>query len=238
MAADPEQEAIARTFDGFEHGYRDAVTASIGVPGVGAERFVQAKADYILDCAAAHFGALDRIGPVLDLGCGIGLYHDLLAPPLASLIGADVSQACLKQAGKLHEQVAYLAYDGSRLPLADGSVDLVYAVCVLHHVPVANWELFVAEVHRVLRPGGLFLLFEHNPFNPVTRRIVNNCKFDEDAVLVTPRRARELLSGSGFGTIRLRHILTCPLIGDFWRRVDQVFGRLPFGAQYYAAGVR
>lgn len=238
MAGDPEQEAIARTFDEYNSGYRDAVSASIGLPGVGAERFVRAKADYILDCVDEHFGRRQQVGLVLDLGCGVGLYHDYLAGELPGLMGADVSQACLAQAKARHSSVGYLAYDGGRLPLPNDSVDLVYAVCVLHHVPVSRWPAFVAEIYRVLRPGGLFLLFEHNPRNPVTLRIVNNCKFDEDAVLVRSRRARELLNEAGFQGFKLRYILTVPFIGRFFRRLDRLFSKIPLGTQYYAWGVK
>ena len=48
--------------------------------------------------------------------------------------------------------------------------DATYATCVMHHVPRARWRLFASELGRVTRPGGTVLTFEHNPYNPLTRR--------------------------------------------------------------------
>ena len=61
------------------------------------------------------------------------------------------------------------------MPVPDASVDVVFAICVVHHVPPAHWGAFAAEMARVLRPGGVAAIFEHNPLNPVTRRVVSNC---------------------------------------------------------------
>ena len=55
---------------------------------------------------------------------------------------------------------------------------------------------------RVLRPGGIAAIFEHNPLNPLTRRVVSNCVFDEDAVLLRRRRARGLLRQAGLVPVR------------------------------------
>lgn len=234
---DPEQERIAKTFDAYNEQYSsavtDAVTDAIGVPGLDADFFVRAKAEYLRDLVTHNFPDRDNLTG-LDLGCGVGLYHSPLENLFATLHGVDVSVSCLERAAALHPQVNYQAYDGKTLPFADNSLDVVFTICVMHHVPVDHWERFVGEMFRVLKPGGLILIFEHNPFNPVTRRIVSNCEFDADAVLVKPTVARRILTRSGFADVATNYILTIPSTNAWVRHVDRLFSSLPFGAQYFA----
>lgn len=234
---DPEQERIAKTFDAYNEQYSSAVTHAVGVPGLDADFFVRAKAGYLRELVAEHFpGHEDLTG--LDLGCGVGLYHAPLANLFSPLHGVDVSTSCLERAQLLHSEVNYQEYDGETLPFADNSLDVVFTICVMHHVPVKRWDRFVSEIFRVLKPGGLILIFEHNPFNPVTRRIVNSCEFDADAVLVKPKVARNILSKFGFLSVSTRYILTIPSTIAWIRRIDRVFGGLPLGAQYFAQAIK
>ena len=62
-------------------------------------------------------------------------------------------------------------------------------------------------MRRVCRPGGLIVLFEHNPWNPLTRRAVRGCEFDRDAELLSRREASRLLSEAGVEDRRGRYIL-------------------------------
>src|SRR5262249_59211928 len=92
----------------------------------------------------------------------------------------------------------YSAYDtGEPLPYDEGSFDVAFAICVFHHVPPLERPALTAEMARVTRPGGLVAIFEHNPWNPLTRKAVRDCPFDEDAVLLSRPNARRLLDGAG-----------------------------------------
>ena len=95
--------------------------------------------------------------------------------------------------------------------------------------------MFTWELRRVVKPGGVALIFEHNPYNFLTRRVVSSCIFDKDAILLKPRETRELFQGAGFRRSRSATFLR-------FRREpgtssDRLFGRLPLGAQYYALGI-
>ena len=57
-------------------------------------------------------------------------------------------------------------------PFGEGAFDVSFAVCVLHHVPPPQRLALVSEMARVTRPGGTVAIFEHNPWNPLTRRAV------------------------------------------------------------------
>jgi len=76
-------------------------------------------------------------------------------------------------------------------------------------------------------------VFEHNPRNPLTQRIVSNCVFDKNAVLLRSETTRSLIRQAGFTDLIERFIFSIPPSGRFLRSVDLLLGRLPFGAQYF-----
>ncbi len=232
---DIEQDAIAREFDKYDKNYADTVADSVGIPGLKADFFTRVKADYFIDLLNDNLGgSTDK--DVLDIGCGVGLYHDYLSKNIAGLQGTDVSQACLNTAKRNNPTIAYTPYDGSRLPYDDNSFDAALTICVMHHVPVSSWESFSSEMLRILKPGGIGAVFEHNPLNPLTMRIVNRCPFDEDAVLLKSSKTESLFNGAGFSDVKSRFILSIPPANRILRNIDRCFSRLPFGAQYYTIG--
>ena len=97
-------------------------------------------------------------GRVLDDGCGLGLYLQRLAPQAQSACGVEFDADRARQAGAGGQNVARAA--GEHLPFADGSFDLVLSHEVLEHV--ADDRQTVAEVSRVLRPGGRAVFFVPN----------------------------------------------------------------------------
>ena len=101
---------------------------------------------------------------VLDVGCGHGRSLPLLAEAFRPkrLIGLDHDAAVLAnaqgRAAALGAGVALIRGDCARLPLADDSVDLVFCHQTFHHL--VDQTASLAELHRVLRPGGLLLFAE------------------------------------------------------------------------------
>jgi SAM-dependent methyltransferase len=95
---------------------------------------------------------------VLDHGCGTARYFATLraAFPGAAISGCDVSAVAVEHARERHPDGNFLVMDGERIPLGDGSVDLVLSVEVLEHV--ADAARAVEEIGRVLRPGGVAVI--------------------------------------------------------------------------------
>jgi len=85
---------------------------------------------------------------------------------------------------------------------------------------------------RILRPGGIACIIEHNPFNPMTRLAVLRCPFDADAVLIRPGAAERLLRSQGFSDIAREHFLLFPFEHPALRTIERHLSKLPFGAQY------
>ena len=117
-----------------------------------------------------------------------------------------------------------------------GGFDLVTAICVLHHVAPAEWAHFMKEMRRVVRPGGLICVIEHNPLNPLTRLAVARCEFDRDAVLLGAGKARKLMAAGGLREIGARYFLLLPWEAKPARRVEGALSNVPLGAQYAAFG--
>ena len=103
-------------------------------------------------------------GPVLDLGCGRGYWMNHLSQRGVAAVGVERELDRAALAGGFGP---VLCGDAARLPLADGSVGLVWCLHVLHHLPEPVRVL--AEVRRVLRPGGTLILAESVEDNPLLR---------------------------------------------------------------------
>ncbi|MGV8834209.1 MAG: class I SAM-dependent methyltransferase [Devosia sp.] len=226
------QEQVADDFDRLTESYEKEIGQSLAFSGMEHQFFIDKKRDMLLALAEAQCGDVSKLD-VLDLGCGLGGYHPGLKDVFATLHGTDVSKASVDMAAKRHPWVQYSSYDGKRLPYDDNSFDAVFTITVMHHVPPEQWPAFVAEMHRVLKPGGIGMVFEHNPYNPATQYIVRSCVIDKDAVLLKPYVTRRLFRDAGFADVVTRAMFTVPPKGDFLSAVDAAFGFLPIGAQYY-----
>ncbi len=94
----------------------------------------------------------------LEVGCGTGLILDHVAPIASRAVGVDLSAGMLAKARSRGHQV--VQGSATALPFADASFDCVYSFKVLAHVPAIDQAL--AEVARVLRPGGHAVLELYN----------------------------------------------------------------------------
>lgn len=105
-------------------------------------------------------------GILADIGCGPGLLTSLIAQryPELKVLGIDASDEMVKAATSnaaalgLSARLEFREGDILRLPLKDASLDVAVSTFSLHHWSDPGMAL--AEVHRVLKPGGRFLLFD------------------------------------------------------------------------------
>ncbi|MBV8753601.1 MAG: class I SAM-dependent methyltransferase [Hyphomicrobiales bacterium] len=226
---------MTQLFDTYGKEYRDVVQASIDFSGLSYEFVTVAKADIMREVIAARLGP-EAKPSALDVGCGIGVLHRYIRDSFARLCAVDVSTACLEQAARANSGVEYRAYTGAELPFATGEFDFAYAICVLHHVPPADWLGFMREMARVIRPGGVLCIIEHNPLNPLTQLSVRRCEFDRDAVLLPAWRTAGLMVQAGLKMVDSRYFLLMPSAAAPARAIERGLARLPFGAQYIAYG--
>lgn len=167
----------------------------------------------------------------LDVGCGRGEFLEVAGPHFAVAAGCDPSYGMLSS--PLPDFPVHKQQQPTSLPFPSHSFDFITAVCVFHHVSPSQRRALINDIRRVLRPGGLFCLIEHNPYNPVTRRIVNRCPIDADAELLTLRTASRLVTESGFRPVASEFFLYVP---ERWYQhfspIEGVLRTVPLGGQY------
>jgi len=220
-------------FDEFAQDYASAVNTSIDFSGMKVEHFVKGKAAHIDRFLQTEGVARDD--RILDVGCGVGQYEQMLGGRYA-LTGIDMSPSSIEEAKDKVPASKFLSYDGTALPFESNSFRCAFTICVVHHVPLEARTNFISEVRRVLKPGGAFLIYEHNPWNPMTRWAVERCVFDKDAILLSRNYAVAWLRNNGFGDIRSEFLFSLPPMNDLMLRLDHATRRLPTGAQYVAWG--
>jgi ubiquinone/menaquinone biosynthesis C-methylase UbiE len=223
-------------FDKYDKSFGAVVQSSIDFSGLPHSFFTAAKADALRELVATRLHGMPDLH-LLDVGCGVGEFHPFVQGMFGRICGADVSAASIDQARIRNPEVQYSAYVGETLPYNDAAFDLSIAICVLHHVPLPQRAGFLREMRRVVRPGGVVCLIEHNPLNPLTRLAVARCEFDRDAVLLHAGRTCALMTDAGLHDIRSHYFLLLPSAAPLARRVERSLRHVPFGAQYVASGI-
>jgi SAM-dependent methyltransferase len=227
---------MGELFDTYDKNFGAVVQSSIDFSGLPHSFFTTAKADALRELIATRLRGMHK-PHMLDVGCGVGEFHPFVRGMFGRLCGADVSAASIAQARIRNPEVHYEAYADDTLPYDSATFDLSIAICVLHHVLPPQWVGFLREMRRVVRPGGLVCLIEHNPFNPLTRLAVACCEFDRGAVLLRAGRTRALMAGAGLNDAQSHYFLMLPSATPLARRVERGFRRVPLGAQYIASGI-
>lgn len=171
-------------------------------------------------------------GRILDFGCGSGRslpYLDKYFPD-AEIFGYDLSHASLEAAG-LRTPRAKLFSDWNLI--SEASFDVILAANVFHHIPVVHRQDAFTRCRQVLADDGKMFLFEHNPYNPLTRWIFEHCPFDVDAEMFSLGTALSLTRNAGFRTERHGYTLFFPRPLALLRSFEPLLRRLPLGAQYF-----
>jgi SAM-dependent methyltransferase len=101
---------------------------------------------------------------VADLGCGSGVFTDMLRQAGYAATGIDISPRLIAVGRARYPGLDLREGDAEHLPFADGSLDGVLLSGLVHHFP--DPSRLAAEVRRILRPGGRFVAFDPNRMNP------------------------------------------------------------------------
>ena len=162
---------------------------------------------WLAETAAANDVAVELLGPVagqrvLEIGFGPGRTLDRLAAAGAQVVGVEVSEAMLATAARRNAAAIAAGRaqlhrgDGTVLPVRGHSVDAVIGVHTVYFWP--DPPATVAEIARVLRPGGRIVFALRTADHPVPRR------FDRAVYRVpTTEQAVEWLRSAGFTDVQV-----------------------------------
>lgn len=221
-------------FDSFASQYRENHTDNIKqISGVDSNYFSEYKVKEVMQ---SEKNSNDNL--VLDFGCGDGNSATYFVKHLLpnSYYGIDISIDSIEVA-KQHklERCYFQTFDGERIPFSDNTFDIVFMANVLHHINFDYHSSIISECYRVLKKSGRLYIFEHNHLNPITRKIVKDCKFDIDAVLVPVNSIKKTIKEIGFRDFERRYTIFFPRRFLFKLLVpfERILRWCPLGGQYY-----
>ena len=224
-------------FDRFADEYHAMHVKNVAITGEQPEYFAQYKVA-VLRRVVDEAGL--RPGRIVDFGAGIGNsvpYIRALFPD-AALTCTDVSQRSLDLSKARNPGAAEQLLVAEQIPAEAATYDLAFSACVFHHIPHEEHGRWLGELLRVVRPGGMLSIFEHNPLNPLTVRAVNTCPFDENARLIRAGAFARAFAQAGWEAPRVRYHLFFPRALAGLRGLEGSLERVPLGAQYSVTAVR
>jgi SAM-dependent methyltransferase len=219
----PEFDRTAREYERlFERWLR--------ITGASREHFARSRLNWLARLLREREIAPRR---VMDFGCGTGMSLWLLADILEAeqVIGLDTSEESLAVAREsAGSRSVELATPAKYLP--QQNLDLVFCNGVFHHIPVAERVTVVNYIHRCLRPGGIFALWENNPWNPVHAFAMKHSEIDKNAIPLPPPESRRLIASERFQVIRTDYLFFLPGPFRWLRSLEKWLIKVPLGAQY------
>jgi SAM-dependent methyltransferase len=204
------------------------LTGERTVPGIAEEnywfrRHEAAYVELLPYCAGAT---------VLEAGCGEGYGAGLIAPVAERVLALDYDEPATAHVARRYPEVAVARTNLAYLPVRSSAVDVVANFQVIEHL----WDQagFLAECHRVLKPGGRLLVTTPNriTFTPDSDTPLNPYHTRE----LSPTELDELLREAGFTVERLHGLHHAPSLKELDNRyggsiidaqLDVVMGELP-----------
>ena len=166
-------------------------------------------------------------GTVLDVGCGTGALAGWIQRAGYDVVGVDASAGMLRQALDQHGVGAVYAAYSTALPFEDDAFDLALSVATMHHLETPERvTATIAEMGRVVRPGGYVLIWDHNPLNPYWPILMKRVPQDHgDERLVSVWELLDAVKAAGLAPVRAART---GLVPDFmpaalmpiWTRVE------------------
>lgn len=217
-------------FDQFAEDYDAALEKGISVSGENKTYFAEGRVA-ILKERLAQLRFLPE--SILDFGCGTGssVPYLLTLPGAQTLTGVEVSAKSIQVARREHGKpnVSFRLI-GEYKPVAEFS--LAFCNGVFHHIPLSERASAISYIFTALKPGGLFALWENNPWNPGTRIVMSRIPFDKDAITLSYLETKERLRKGGFEILGADFAFYFPRSLAFMRPLEGIFRKVPLGAQY------
>lgn len=177
---------------------------------------------------------------ILEIGCGIGTIVSELAGQGYDVRGTDISRVAIEYGRAKYPGVRLDVQPAEELPYESGTFDVVLSFDLFEHI--ARIDLHVAQVHRVLKPGGYYLFQTPNKWSNAIFETLSHKTLKWRRVhpsLHTPGQLRRRLARHGFET---RFVKMNPVneftrakfrkLGPFGRAIGRIdFRRVPLALQ-------
>ena len=155
--------------------------------------------------------------------------------PKAVYTGVDTSKDSIKKAcSRFQDKAAFQEYDFQEWKSC--KYDLIFSAGVFHHIPHNDHAKIINKLYSLLNPGGKLVIWEHNPLNPVTQKIVKDCPFDKEAILIPSKTLKYQFNRASLSNVQIIYTTFFPRFLSFLNFLDPYLGWLPLGGQYLAIG--
>lgn len=223
-------------FDQFATDYDNILDERINFAGYDSSFFDERKIKEILDFLKL-IDLNEKPLKFLNFGCGTGKSEKFIAHYFkqASIYSIDISEKSIEIAKKRNKglnNLTFTAFDGYNIPVEYG-FDVIIVANVLHHISPDEHIPVLNQIYQKMNNNGYLFIFEHNPFNPVTLKVVNSCELDKNAILLKPGYTKRILKSAGFQKQHIRFIHFFPKFLSFLTPFEKLLRKLPIGAQYY-----
>jgi ubiquinone/menaquinone biosynthesis C-methylase UbiE len=180
------------------------------------DTYYEPKAEYGKRKRSLILGLLEpgRGEKIIDIGCGVGTWVYNAARYGAEAYGVDYSEESIRMARQLikrfdvADKTKLFVADGTRLPFEDGFFDKATAIEFIEHINLREKDIFLQELYRVLKPGGIAVISTPNGVREgigerywKLRRILFKNKVPENPLhfgITTRQEFEKLLKERGF----------------------------------------
>lgn len=214
-------------FDQFADLYRKNLDDDLSLTGGTSGFFAHYKAKKLLQFTNQEQSTPKRI---LDFGCGDGLMTKEIHTffPKSEVYGVDPSPEILKLAQRNCPNATFKTSDKKLNLFNNKKFDLIFSAMVFHHIPFNEHEHYLNEITSMLSPGGLFVIFELNPFNPMAQYIINTASIDVNAHMLMPWYTKKLMRS--YGEVTTQYCAFIPPVLKSLLPLENYISRIPLGA--------
>tara|TARA_B100000941_G_C28465594_1_gene533342 strand:+ start:421 stop:1110 length:690 start_codon:yes stop_codon:yes gene_type:complete len=209
-------------FDYFAENYNNTI--------IKASKFIsKSNFDYFANYKIKRLKSAITFQPlkILDYGCGIGnLVPEIKKNfPNSEIYGHEVSK---KSLGVALSRFPYL----KKFNVND-RYDLIIFCGVFHHCSESEQLEIFNSLENITKKNSKVVVFEHNPKNFITRRIVRNCELDKDAILIDIKSLINKFEKENYKCENYEFIFFLPPILRILNFIEYFLKKIPFGCQYF-----
>lgn len=226
-------------FDRFAGDYDQLLKKSITASGYDAAYFDEHKIKTVYrDYIVSNEGADTKI-KIMNFGCGTGKSEQYINTyfPDCSVCSVDVSERSItvaKERNEKYNNVKFIHFTNvQELENLTQTFDVIFAANVFHHIPEELHVITLKTLKKLLSPGGYLYVFEHNPKNPLTRKVFETCEFDVGCKMIKPQLFSQLCKDAGFNEIEKNYVLFFPKVLAVLTGLEKYLKWCSWGAQYY-----
>jgi len=222
-------------FDVFACSYDDELKDSLGKFG---GKNINVFAEYKIKLVKSKLSKTPS--DILEFGCGTGrnnLYMKKWFPD-SRIYGCDISEKSLETARKINPDVKYdkITNTNDLCRIYKEAFECIFISNVFHHIPFNEHKIWLDALYNLLSNGGIIFVFEHNPYNPITKYIFKTSKIDRGATMLSPSYCVSLLKSANFTQVKREYTLFFLWRNGFFEAIERVLYFMPLGSQYYIMG--